>query len=161
MSETPGMRHEAADYGYEKSLGDNGILQLVQKPRVLLVLLAAWEIVGVLVELFASSSFSMNLNNGLDGLLAGRILSWQAVPLAVLYLYCARDPQRYPRIFWLALIEQAAAVAANIYHLVADDLEFEAIFVPVVVSASLGTLAFLNVFQRRQPEREFAQSPPN
>ena len=57
MPETPGTRHEAADYGYEKSSGDNGILHLVQQPRVLLLLLAAWEIVGVLVELFASSSF--------------------------------------------------------------------------------------------------------
>jgi len=156
MSEMPGARREAGDYGYQKPLGDNSFLQLVQQPRVLLVLLAAWEIVGVLVELFASSSFSMNLNDGLDGLLAGRVLSWQAVPLAVLYLYCARDPQRYPRIFWLALIEQAAAVAANLYHLVADQLELEAVFIPIAVSASLGTLAFLNVFKRREPEREFA-----
>lgn len=156
MSELPDTRREGADYGYEKSLGDNGILQLVQQPRVLLVLLAAWEIVGVLVELFASSGFSLDIEGGLDGVLAGRLLSWQSVPLAVLYLYCARDPVRYQRIFWLALIEQVAAVAANLYHAIADQLEIEAIFIPVVVSASLGLLAFLNVFQRREPEREFA-----
>jgi len=88
--------------------------------------------------------------------LAGRLLSWQSLPLAVLYLYCARDPVRYQRVFWLALIEQAAAVAANIYHLVTDQLEIEAVFIPIVVSASLGLLAFLNVFQRREPEREYA-----
>ena len=156
MSETPGTRLEGADYGYEKSLGENGILQLVQQPRVLLVLLAAWEIVGVLVELFASSGFSLDIEGGLDGVLAGRLLSWQSLPLAVLYLYCARDPVRYQRVFWLALIEQAAAVAANIYHLVTDQLEIEAVFIPIVVSASLGLLAFLNVFQRREPEREYA-----
>lgn len=156
MSELPDTRREGVDYGYEKSLGDNGILQLVQQPRVLLVLLAAWEIVGVLVELFASSGFSLDIEGGLDGVLAGRLLSWQSVPLAVLYLYCARDPVRYQRIFWLALIEQVAAVAANLYHAIADQLEIEAIFIPVVVSASLGLLAFLNVFQRREPEREFA-----
>ena len=156
MSELPDTRREGADYGSQKSLGDNGILQLVQQPRVLLILLAAWEIVGVLVELFASSGFSLDIEGGLDGVLAGRLLTWQSVPLAVLYLYCARDPVRYQRIFWLALIEQTAAVAANIYHLVTDQLEVEAIFIPVVVSASLGLLAFLNVFQRREPEREFA-----
>jgi hypothetical protein len=156
MSEMPGTRGEGTDYGYQKSLGDNGILQLVQQPRVLLVLLAAWEIVGVLVELFASSGFSLDIEGGFDGVLAGRLLSWQSVPLAVLYLYCARDPVRYQRIFWLALIEQGAAVSANLYHFVADQLEFEAIFFPIIVSASLGTLAFLNVFQRREPEREFA-----
>jgi hypothetical protein len=80
MPETPGTRHEAADYRYEKSSGDNGILHLVQQPRVVLLLLAAWEIVGVLAELFASSSFSMNLNEGLDGLLAGRNLAGRPYP---------------------------------------------------------------------------------
>jgi hypothetical protein len=156
MSDTPGARSEGAEHGREKSPGGNGVIQLVQQPRVLLVLLAAWEIVGVLVELFASSGFSLDIEGGLDGVLAGRLLSWQSLPLAVLYLYCARDPVRYQRVFWLALIEQAAAVAANIYHLVTDQLEIEAVFIPIVVSASLGLLAFLNVFQRREPEREYA-----
>ncbi len=156
MSDTPGARSEGAEHGREKSPGDNGVIQLVQQPRVLLMLLAAWEIVGVLVELFASSGFSLDIEGGLDGVLAGRLLSWQSLPLAVLYLYCARDPVRYQRVFWLALIEQAAAVAANIYHLVTDQLEIEAVFIPIVVSASLGLLAFLNVFQRREPEREYA-----
>jgi hypothetical protein len=156
MSDMPGARSEAADRGVQKPLGDNALLQFVQQPRILLILLAAWEIVGVLVELAASSSASLDIEGGLDGALAGRLLSWQSIPLAVLYLYCARDPVRYQRIFWLALIEQAAAVAANIYHLVADDLAVEAVFIPIVVSASLGLLAFLNVFQRREPERELA-----
>jgi len=156
MSDTPGARSEGAEHGREKSPGDNGVIQLVQQPRVLLILLAAWEIVGVLVELFASSGFSLDIEGGLDGVLAGRLLSWQSLPLAVLYLYCARDPVRYQRVFWLSLIEQAAAVAANIYHLVTDQLEIEAVFIPIVVSASLGLLAFLNVFQRREPEREYA-----
>jgi hypothetical protein len=156
MSEMPGTRGEGTDDGYQKSSSNHGILQLVQQPRILLILLAAWEIVGVLVELFASSGFSLDIEGGFDGVLAGRLLTWQSVPLAVLYLYCARDPVRYQRIFWLALIEQAAAVAANIYHLVTDQLEIEAVFIPIVVSASLGLLAFLNVFQRREPEREFA-----
>ena len=156
MSEMPGTRGERTDYGYQKSSGDNGILQFVQQPRIVLILLAAWEIVGVLVELFASSGFSLDIEGGLDGVLAGRLLTWQSVPLAVLYLYCARDPVRYQRIFWLALIEQVAAVAANLYHVITDQLEIEAIFIPVAVSASLGLLAFLNLFQRREPEREFA-----
>jgi hypothetical protein len=153
MSDMPGTRRE--DQASQKPLGENALLQLVQRPRILLMLLAAWEIVGVVVELFASADISLNIENGLDGVLAGRLLSWQSIPLAVLYLYCARDPMRYPRIFWLALIEQGAAVAANVYHLVADDLEFEAVFIPLAVSASLGLLAFLNVFQRREPEREY------
>jgi len=41
MSDTPGARSEGAEHGREKSPGDNGILQLVQQPRVVLILLAA------------------------------------------------------------------------------------------------------------------------
>jgi hypothetical protein len=156
MSEMPEARREGAESGYQKPPGNNGIIQLVQQPRVLLILLAAWEIVGVLAEVFASRAFSLDIGNSLDGVLAGRLLSAPAVPLAVLYLYCARDPVRYQRIFWLALIEQATAVAANVYHVAADHLAVEAIFIPVVVSASLGLLAFLNVFQRDEPAREYA-----
>src|SRR3989337_2536958 len=118
---------------YEKPLGENAFLRVVQQPRILLVLLASWEVVGALVEFLASSGVSLDVTGGLgggvDGLLAVRLLSWQSIPLAVLYLYCARDPKRYHRIFWLALIEQGAAIAANLYHWGANHLEFEAIFV--------------------------------
>lgn len=156
MSEMPGGRREAGEYDYEKPPGGNAFLGLLQQPRILLTLLAAWAIVSVILELLAGSGVSLDIEGGLDGLLAGRVLSWQALPLAVLYLYCARDPDRYQRIFWLALIDQGAAVAANVYHFAADHLEFEAIFIPLVVSAALALLAFLNVFQRREPEREYA-----
>jgi hypothetical protein len=156
MSDQPDPRRESPDREHQKPLGDNALLQLVQQPRILLVLLAAWEIVAVLLEFLASSGYSLDIDRGLDGVLAGRLLSWQAIPLAILYLYCARDPVRYSRIFWLALIEQAAAIAANLYHWGADHLEPQAIFIPIAVSAALGALAFLNVFQRGEPEREYA-----
>ena len=147
MSETPRAGGGAPDYG--RPAGDNALFGFLQQPRILLTLLAAWEVVAVLVELFTSRGFSLDINGGLDGVLAGRVLSWQAIPLAVLYLYCARDPQRFHGIFWLALIEQIAAVAANLYHLAADQLEVEAIFVDVIVSAALGLLVFVHLFQRR------------
>jgi len=144
------QRGEAA--AYDKPLGENAFLRVVQQPRILLVLLAAWEVVGALVEFFASSGFSLDVSGGLDGVLAGRILSLQSIPLAVLYLYCARDPKRYHRIFWLALIEQGVAVAANLYHWGANHLEFEAILVNVIVSAALGALVFLHLFQPRESQ---------
>ena len=147
MSDMPSAGREAA--AYEEPLGENAFLRIVQQPRILLVLLAAWEVVGALVEFLASSGFSLDVSGGLDGVLAGRLLSWQSIPLAVLYLYCARDPKRYHRIFWLALIEQGAAIAANLYHWGANQLEFEAIFVNVIVSAALGAFVFLHLFQPR------------
>lgn len=136
-----------------ESRGGSTFLQ-AQQPRVLFLVLAAWDIVGGLVELLAKSNFSLNVTGGFDGVLAGRVLSLQTVPLAVLYLYCSRDPRRYNRVFWLALIEQSVAVGANLYHFAADHLEFEAIFVNVVVSASLGALVFLHLFQPRESDQD-------
>jgi hypothetical protein len=103
----------------------------------------------VLVELFAGRSFSLGVDGGFDGVMAGTLLSWQGIPLAVLYLYCARDPERFHGVFWLAMIEQASAIAANLYHFAVDHLEFEAIFVNLAVSAGLGFLVFLHLFQPR------------
>jgi hypothetical protein len=161
MSDLPGTQGETGDYGYGKSLGENAFLQFVQQPRILLVLLAAWEGVGFLTEFFTSSGlFLENHGDGelaLDGVLAGRALGWESIPLAVLYIYCARNPGRYPRIFWLAMIEQAAAIAAHLYHwLITHDFSFESVFIPMVVAAGLGLLSFLNVFQQREQETRLA-----
>ena len=98
-------------------------------------------------------------NRELDGALGGRALSWEAIPLAVLYLYCSRDPVRYQRVFWLALIEQGAAIVANVYHWGAGDFSFESVFIPIVVATALGLLVFLHLFQPREPEE--ATSPPS
>ena len=56
MSEMPGTPREGSDYGYQKSVGDNAFLQFVQQPRILLILLAVWEIIGFLTELFTSNA---------------------------------------------------------------------------------------------------------
>ncbi len=153
MSDMPDMERVAERI--EKSLGDNVFIQFVQQPRILLILLAGWAVIGFLTELFTSNAlFLENHAQGdlaLDGVLAGRALGWEGIPLAVLYLYCARDPVRYQRIFWLAFIEQSSAIAANLYHwLVTDDFSFESVAIPIAVAAGLGTLAFLNIFQRRE-----------
>ena len=124
----------------------------LRQPRVLLILLALWAIVGALTEFFTSSSLFVDLPAELDGALGGRALSWEAIPLAVLYLYCSRDPVRYQRVFWLALIEQAAAIFANIYHLGAGDFSLESVFIPIAVAGGLTLLVFLHLFQPKGPE---------
>ena len=93
---------------------ENPFWATLRQPRVVLILLAVWEIIGALTEFFTSSGLFVNLHGReLDGALGGRALGWEAVPLAVLYLYCARDPARYHHVFWLALIEQAAAIVGR------------------------------------------------
>jgi hypothetical protein len=138
---------------------ENPFWTTLRQPRVVLILLAVWAIIGALTEFFTSSGLFVDLHDGeLDGALGGRALSWEAIPLAVLYLYCSRDPVRYQRVFWLALIEQAAAIVANVYHWGAGDFSFESVFIPIVVATALGLLVFLHLFQPREPEE--ASAPP-
>jgi hypothetical protein len=160
MPEMPGA--EGGTAGYKEPAGGNGFLQFLSQPRIVLLMLAGWEAIGFLVEFFTSSAFFLE-NHGegeltFDGALGGRALGWEAIPLGVLYLYCARDPERYWRVFWLALIEQGAAIAANLYHwLITDDFSFESVAIPLLVAVGLGTLSFMNIFQKREePQPEAA-----
>ncbi len=133
--------------------GENRFLTTLRQPRVLLILLAVWAIIGALTEFFTSSGLFVDLRGReLDGALGGRALSWEAIPLAVLYLYTSRDPVRYQRVFWLALIEQAAAMVANVYHLGAGDFRLESVIIPIAVAGALFLLGFLHVFQPKEPE---------
>ena len=140
---------------------ENPFWTTLRQPRVVLILLAVWAIIGALTEFFTSSGLFVDLNDlELDGALGGRALSWEAIPLAVLYLYTSRDPVRYHRVFWLALIEQAAAIVANVYHWGAGDFSFESVFIPIVVATALGLLVFLNLFEQRK-EPEGVTPPPS
>ncbi len=158
MSETPERRvEEGTVYLPEKKLGENAFLSFVQRPRIMLILLAGWEVLGFLTQIITNAGlFIEDHKDGdidLDGVLAARALSWEAIPLAVLYLYCARDPQRYQRVFWLALIEQAAAIAAYMYHwLVAGTFTFESVLFPLLGSGALATLVFLHIFRPHEKE---------
>ncbi len=133
--------------------GENRFLTTLRQPRVLLILLAVWAIIGALTEFFTSSGLFVDLRgHELDGALGGRALSWEAIPLAVLYLYTSRDPVRYQRVFWLALVEQGAAILANVYHLAAGDFSIESVIIPIAGAAALGVLVFLNLFEPKEPE---------
>ncbi|MBI1886342.1 MAG: hypothetical protein HYS09_08560 [Chloroflexi bacterium] len=140
------------------SVDTNALLKALQRPRVMLILLAAWDIIGALAEFFSSSGIFADLHGEeINGALGGRALSWEAIPLAALYIYAARDPARFPFVFWIALIEQAAAIAANIYHWGAGDFSIESIIIPIIVAAGLLVLVFLHLFGPK--ERAVAQEP--
>src|SRR3989337_2707276 len=84
--------------------GDNPFWTTLRQPRVVLILLAVWAIIGAVTEFFTSSGLFVDLHGGeLDGALGGRALRWEAIPLALLYLYCGRGPARYHHVFLLAL----------------------------------------------------------
>jgi hypothetical protein len=142
---------------------ENGFLKFVQQPRVLLILLAAWSLLGFLTQLLVNSALFVEKHGegdvNLDGALGGLALGWQGLPLAILFLYCARDPDRYRAVFWLALIASCASVASGLYHwLVTDLYSIESVLVPVGVSAGLAVLAFLQLFAGKDIPAEQVRS---
>jgi hypothetical protein len=140
MAETP----PAAEPPVVRPPGENPFWRTLRQPRIVLILLVAWAILAVLAEFFVDGK--------IRGPLGGMVLSWEGIPLAALYLYCARDPVRYQRVFWLALVQMAAAIAANIYHWGAGDLTPGSIIIPMAVSGGLAVLVFLHLFEPREAE---------
>ncbi len=125
------------------------LLRTLQRPRILLLLLAAWAILGALTEIF-SDSFLLELKREADGVLAGRALGGEAIALATLYLWAARDPGSYRFVLWVALVEQAAAITLDFYHWGADDVGLESIILPIAVAAGFLFLLVPNLVQPRE-----------
>jgi hypothetical protein len=133
---------------------ENAYLAFVRQPRILLILLAAWAIIAFLTQLFLNSTLFTEAESGdevqIDGLLAGLAMNWESLALAVLYLYCARDPERHPAVFWLALVALCASMASSLYHwLVTGTYTIESVLVPLIVSGGLTALVFLHLFGRK------------
>jgi hypothetical protein len=120
----------------------------------MLMLLAGWSLLAGVTQLFVNSSVFLDIHEiELDGALGGLALSFNAIPLALLYLYCARDPMRYYHIFWLALVHQAAMAGGNLYHLAIGTYSAESIAIPLVGAVLLAALSFLQVFEPRARAR--------
>jgi hypothetical protein len=118
----------------------------VRRPRITLYLLAAWSLLAGVTQLFVNSGLFLDIHDAeLDGALGGLALSLNAIPLALLYLYCSRDPARYHQVFWLAVIQQVAMAAGNLYHLVLGTYSAESIVVPLAGAAALAGLSAAQV----------------
>ena len=150
MSEAP-----ATATGVEPAGDDgNAFIKLAQRPRLMLLLLAGWSVLGVMAQTFTSSGlFLENHRPGaleLDGALGGFALGWQGIPLAAIYIYAFRDPSRHRPVFFLALIHMGALAASQLYHwLGTSDFTFESIIVPLAGSAALAALVLVHLFQPR------------
>lgn len=130
--------------------GRNALLDFVQQPRIVLIMLIVWSVLTVITEAANQNGVFMDIKvDEIDGALGGFGLAWQGIPLAVLYADSARDPSRHRRIFWLALVHMGAAIVANVYHLGKGDFSIESIIVPVGIAGTLFVLSFLQIFQPR------------
>jgi hypothetical protein len=122
-------------------------------------LLAAWSLLAAATQLFVNSGLFLDIHDReLDGAIGGFALSFNAVPLALLYLFCSRDPARYYQVFWLAFAQQVAIVAGNLYHLIMGTFSPESVIIPVAGSIALAALSFAQVFEPR-PQAGTASSP--
>jgi hypothetical protein len=126
------------------------ILQTLRQPRIVLILLATWDILGIVAQVLSGSFLFDMEGKEASGIFAGRAFSASMVVPAIVYLWAARDPRRYRQVFWLALIEQVALVLSCFYHRGAGDITWAGTIVPAVISAGLIVLVFLNLFQPRE-----------
>jgi hypothetical protein len=142
----------------QPSVPQAGVLQTLRQPRIVLILLATWAIVGIVAQVL-SESVLFDMKAEASGILAGRALSASMIVPAILYIYAARDPKRYHQVFWLALVEQVVIVVSCFYHKGAGDIGWAGTIIPAVVSGGLIFLVFFNLFQPRE-EARLPVAPP-
>ena len=127
-----------------------GILQTLRQPRMVLILLAVWDILAVITQVLSNSFLFDMEGHEASGILAGRAFSASMVIPAIIYLWAARDPKRYRQVFWLALVEQVVVVLSCFYHRGAEDITWAGTIIPAVISGGLIFLVFFNLFQPRK-----------
>lgn len=141
--------------------GQPSVLDILRQPRVMLVLLAAWDIVGVLAQLLSDSFLFDMKGTEASGILGGRVFSASTLVPAIVYLWALRDPQQHRRVFWLGLIEQVALVLSSFYHRGAGDIGWAGVIIPAIISGALIFLIFPNLFQpKAAPAPQPVGGPP-
>ena len=112
--------------------------------QLVLVALAAWNIIIFLAGL-VNSRF---LEVGVDGALGGRAFAGTSLVLALAYLYAARDPMRNRFVIWIASLEQVVGLFSMAFHWIRDDVSTGDVWLPMLVSA--GFLVLLIATTPRQ-----------
>lgn len=140
----------------------NQLARLGKKPRILLLLLAAWSLLALLTQIFVNSGLFLDTHDiEFDGAFGGLALSFGALPLGLFYLYCWRDPTRFYQIFWLAMGHQLSIAVAVLYHWAIGTFSVESIIGPFIGSVILALLSFLQLFEPRSgPASPQPETPP-
>jgi hypothetical protein len=144
----------------EPETRDSFVTRIARQPRIVLLLLTGWSVLAAVTQLFVNSGLFIDIRDiEIDGALGGFAFTLNSIPLAVLYLYCARNPDQFRHVFWLAFIHQTVVVIAVLYHWVLGTFSVESIIAPVAGSGLLALLSFLQIFEPR-PESAREASPP-
>ena len=110
--------------------------------QLVLVALAAWNLLGFLLELTNARLIEVD---GINGLLGARAVGGAAAVLAIAYIYAARNPVRYRFVLWLASLEQFVALFATTFHWARGDLKLSESFIPMIVSVVFLILLMINL----------------
>lgn len=115
--------------------------------QLILVLLAAWDLLAFLLELTNTRLLSIGK---IEGVLGARSVSGAMAVLAIAYLYAARNPIRHRFVLWLASLEQFIALFSATFHWARGDVGFGQAIVPVLAAA--GFLVLLMTSLPRQTD---------
>lgn len=110
--------------------------------QLVLVLLAAWDLIAFLLELAQTSLLKVG---SIHGILGGRAVGGSVVVLGIAYLYAARNPIRYRFVLWLASLEQLIAMFAITFHWARGDIDFGQAIVPLLVAVGFLVLLMTNL----------------
>jgi hypothetical protein len=110
--------------------------------QLVLIALAAWNLIGFLLQLTNARLIEVD---GIDGLLGARAVSGATAVLAIAYIYAARNPVRYRFVLWLASLEQFVALFATTFHWARGDLTFGESVIPMIVSVVFLILLMTNL----------------
>ncbi len=110
--------------------------------QLVLVLLAAWDLLAFLLELTQTSLLKVG---NIHGVLGGRAVGGSVVVLAIAYLYAARNPIRYRFVLWLASLEQLIAMFAITFHWARGGLGGGQAIVPLLVAVGFLILLMTNL----------------
>jgi hypothetical protein len=113
--------------------------------QLILVALAAWNILSFLLQLMNAGPVSVD---AVDGILGARALSGATAVLGIAYLYAARNPIRYRFVLWLATLEQFVALFTAAFHWARGDLGAGEATVPIIVA-----VIFLVLLMTNQPRQ--------
>ncbi|HLB22734.1 MAG TPA: hypothetical protein VJP07_01430 [Dehalococcoidia bacterium] len=115
--------------------------------QLILILLAAWDLVAFLFELFNAGPVRVG---AIEGVLGARAVGGATGVLALAYVYAARSPMRHRTILWLATIEQFVSIFAAGFHLARDDVSRGEALLPIIAAAAF--LVALLTSLPRQPD---------
>jgi hypothetical protein len=110
--------------------------------QLLLILLAAWDLLAFLLELTNTRLLRIG---GIDGVLGARSVSGSMAVLAIAYIYAARNPIRHRFVLWLASLEQFVAMFAATFHWARGDLGAGQAILPILAAAAFLVLLMTNL----------------